>query len=67
MMISRIGFTGLNIGSKDRRYQTGASEAVDWKRTDNTMVRSKEKNDKQWSTKHYTLHRKLKIEQHEPH
>ena len=52
MMISRIGFTGLNIGRKDRRYQKGASEAVDWRRTDNTLVKRK-----QWQTMIYkTLH-----------
>ena len=51
-MISRIGFIGLNIGRKDRRYPKGASEAVDWRRTDNTMVKRK-----QWQTMIYnTLH-----------
>jgi hypothetical protein len=31
------------------------SEALNWRRTDNTMTtRKKQQKDKQWSTKHYT-------------
>ena len=43
----------------------GQSEAVNQRRTDNTMAKRKSKQAK--TTKNKTLHRKIKIEQHGPH
>jgi hypothetical protein len=43
----------------------GLSEAVRWKRTDNTLA--KKKKDEKQPLIYKTLHSKLKIEQHEPH
>jgi len=55
----------LRSFKKILKIPKGQSEAVNQRRTDNTMTKGKSKQAN--TTKNKTLHRKLKIEQHEPH
>ena len=58
-------FHNRNTLKKCLKVPKGKSEAVNRRRTDNTMTKTK--GTKGQTTMYEILHRKLKIEKHEPH